>query len=107
MVYHTIAAFYTTKLIFDEKKIGWNYRRVAEDIMYGESVSIKVMKMEFCFIAPEENLFCCSIFESSNHCAICKNGSFGAREILQWGFLLYFSTSAFDAAVISATTTKA
>lgn len=107
MVYHTIAAFYTTKLIFDEKKIGWKYRRRVEDIMYGESVSIKVMKMEFCFIAPEENLFCCNIFESSDHCAICKNGSFGAREILQWGFLLYFSTSAFDAAVISATTTKA
>ena len=56
MVYHTIVAFYTTKLIFDEKKIGWKYRRV-EDIMYSESVSIKVMKMEFCFIAPEENLF--------------------------------------------------
>ena len=64
MVYHSIAAFYTTKLIFDEKKIGLKYRRRAEDIMYGESVSIKVMKMEFCFIAPEENLFCCSIIFS-------------------------------------------
>ena len=91
MVYHSIAAFYTTKLIFDEKKIGLKYRCRAEDIMYGESVSIKVMKMEFCFIAPEENLFCCSIiFSLEPLCYLQKWVIRRARNITMGIFVVLF-----------------